>query len=342
MIKLSELLAPQPSELWTLVKQCGVDDVVALLDGGEQEARWLRSGDVEQPVAVETEAAPWSEDGLRAVVSRFAEHGLRVVAFEDTPPMDALRMGLPEGAEALAQLHEQIRAMGRLGIGVLCYNWMTFGSWARTAPAIVTRGGALTTGFSLADALAMPRHPRADEVTHTQLWDALDQFLDVTLPVAEEAGVKLALHPDDPPLPELRGVPRIANSLDAYRRIQRDHPSPSNCITFCQGNFALMTDDLPAAIEEFLPKIAFVHFRDVAGTVEDFVETFHDAGPTDLARCMRLYVEAGFDGPMRPDHVPTLAGESNDRPGYATLGRLFALGYIRGLQHATLNSAADR
>jgi mannonate dehydratase len=109
-----------------------------------------------------------------------------------------------------------------------------------------------------------------------------------------------------------------------------------NGITLCQGNFALMTDDLPAVIRHFgdRGRIHFVHFRDVRGTPEHFVETFHDLGPTDLLACLRAYADVGYEGVLRPDHVPTLHGESNDRPGYAFLGRLHAVGYIAGLREA--------
>ena len=110
-------------------------------------------------------------------------------------------------------------------------------------------------------------------------------------------------------------------------------PSPANAITFCQGNFALMTDDLPGVIEHFgsQGKIAFIHFRNVRGTPECFEESFHDDGQIDMLACLRAYQAVGFEGVLRPDHVPTLAGETNDSPGYETLGRLFALGYLRGL-----------
>jgi mannonate dehydratase len=333
MIRLSELLDPEPSTLWTLVKQCGVNDVVAIMEGAEQQSRWLRGDASNDGFGSGGTAQPWSVKRLGALQRRFAEHGLNVIAIEDTPPMDDVRTGGPRADAQIAQIHEQIRAMGELGIDVLCYNWMAFTSWARTEVAIPTRGGAMTTGFNAERASSQPPLVTDPNLTSERLWAALDHFLDVTLPVAEEAGVKLALHPDDPPLQVMRGVPRIINSLDAYQRVLDRHPSPSNCITFCQGNWGLMTNDLPGTIKRFLPHIAFVHFRDVKGDVTDFEETFHDAGPTDLAACMALYLEAGFDGPIRPDHVPTLAGESNDRPGYATLGRLFALGYIRGLEH---------
>jgi mannonate dehydratase len=334
MIRLSELLEPQPTTLWALVKQCGVDDAVALMEGAEQQSRWLRGDATNRGLVRGGTATPWSLEGLSELQQRFAAHGLNVIAIEDTPPMDDIRIGGPKAEEQTHQVHEQIRAMGALGINVLCYNWMAFTSWARTDVAIPARGGALTTGFDLAAATSQPALTSDPTITPERLWSALDRFLDITLPVAEKAGVKLALHPDDPPLQAMRGVPRIINSPAAYQRLLDEHPSASNCITFCQGNWGLMTDDLPATITRFLPHIAFVHFRDVRGDVTNFVETFHDNGPTDLAECMRLYVEGGFDGPMRPDHVPTLAGEANDRPGYATLGRLFALGYIRGLEHA--------
>ncbi|MBN9609903.1 MAG: mannonate dehydratase [Actinobacteria bacterium 69-20] len=340
MIQLCELLEAPPSDLWTLVNQCGVDGVVAILDGAEQQGRWLRAAahsGAAEPAADRGGPAPWSYESLADMVALYARHGLRVAAIEDTPPMDAIRMGLPDAPTRLAQVHEQIRAMGRLGIPVLCYNWMAASSWARTDTAIPTRGGALTTGFKSADAEQLPALLPPGALTEETLWSTLHEFLAATLPVAEEAGVMLSLHPDDPPLPSTRGVPRIVRSLDAYRTIMRDHPSPANRITFCQGNFRLMTSDLPATIDEFLPHIAFVHLRDVEGTVEDFTETFHDQGPTDLAECVRRYVAGGFSGPMRPDHVPTLCGESNAKPGYATLGRLFAVGYVRGLIDAAVS-----
>jgi mannonate dehydratase len=173
-------------------------------------------------------------------------------------------------------------------------------------------------------------------VGEEQLWDAFAYFLEQVIPVAERAGVKLALHPDDPPLSPIRGVSRIFRGVDAFRRAIEMRPSPCNGITFCQGNFKAMGADIPTAIRQFsqLGAMHFVHFRDVRGTAERFVETFHDDGPTDMLAAMRTYQEVGFDGVMRPDHVPTLEGDANDTPGYTTRGRLYAIGYMRGLQEA--------
>ncbi len=138
-----------------------------------------------------------------------------------------------------------------------------------------------------------------------------------------------------------RGLGRIMRSVEAFHRVLGIVESEANGITLCQGNFALMTEDLPATIRELggAGAINFVHFRDVRGTPEHFVETFHDDGPTDMLECLRAYADIGYDGVLRPDHVPTLHGESNDKPGYAVLGRLFAVGYIRGLSEAVERSA---
>lgn len=333
-MKLSELLGSRPEPLWSIVKQAGVNDVVAILDGAEQESRWLRAGDRPQPIDLSAGDAPWSEPAIAELQRRYGSYGLSIAAIEDTAPMDAIRLGLPGRDEAIEQLLVQIRAMGRLGIPVLCYNWMAVSSWARTDVEVPLRGGALSSGYSHSAAERLPPLAAAGAITAEQLWAGLAYFLAAVVPEAERAGVRLALHPDDPPLQLTRNVPRIINSLEAYRRVLDLYPSRSNAITLCQGNFALMSEDLPAVIGEFGSRgaVAFVHFRDVRGTVEDFVETFHDEGQNDLEACMRAYAEIGFDGPLRPDHVPTMHGESNERPGYATLGRLFALGYIRALE----------
>lgn len=331
-MRLTELLQSRPDPLWRLVKQCGVDEAVVLLDGAEQELRWLRAaGAVPAP---RSEERPWGEAAIRAQQERLADHGLTMAAIEDTAPMDAVRLAQPGRDEQIEHVIEQVRAMGRLGVPVLCYNWMAVTSWARTDVAVRIRGGALSTRYTREGDLALPPVVEPGNITEEQLWDGLAYFLDAVVPEAEQAGVRLALHPDDPPRASSRGVPRIIRSVDAYRRVLDLSPSPANAVTLCQGNFALMTDDLPAVIRELGARdaIAFVHFRDVRGTPDDFVETFHDDGQTDLSACVEAYAEVGFDGPLRPDHVPTLEGEENARPGYATLGRLFALGYVKALR----------
>lgn len=341
MIKLSEMLSPRPDlTLWTLLKQCGVRHVVALLRNAEQEQRMFASVGGRGSVG-SGDDVPWEERSIRRDIETFAEYGFDVVAIEDTAPMDKVRLGLSGRDEQIEHVQEQVRAMGRLGIPVLCYNWMAISSWTRTDIAVESRGGALVTGFREAASAELPPLAAPGEVTDEQLWDALQYFLQAVVPVAEEAGVRLGMHPDDPPLRSVRGVPRIMSSVDAFRRLLDMYPSPNNGATLCQGNFALMTDDLPGVIREFGSKgaIQFVHLRDVRGDAHNFIETFHDDGQNDLVECMRAYADTGFAGPVRPDHVPTMYGESNDRPGYETLGRLFANGYTRGLAESAYGSS---
>ena len=342
-MKIAEFFLPYPSRLWTLAKQVGVDHAVGILPydpppAEEQSApeNWPHIHGARRLSEIARDADghyPWDFTPLAALQARLAAHGLELAVIESSPPMSRVRLGLPGRDEELDQLAVMLRAMGRLGIGAWCYNFIPAASWGRTTVDRPDRGGALVTAFNLADAPAVLDLPDGATLTAERLWDNLKYFLDYLVPVAEEAGVRLALHPDDPPIPSLGGVPRIIHSVEAFDRVLDLAPSPANGLTLCQGNFALMTDDLPGLIHHFgrRGKIHFVHLRDVVGTADNFHETWHDLGPTDLRACLQAYQDIGFTGVLRPDHVPTLAGESNASPGYATLGRLFAVGYIRGL-----------
>lgn len=349
MIQIAELFYPYPTRLWQLAKQVGVNHAVSLLPyeppTPEQNAphSWptihgqLSLADVPRDP---DGGLPWDFAALSKMKARYAAAGLELAVIESSPPMEQVRLGLPGRDEEIEQIGVMLRAMGQLGIGVWCYNFLALAPWGRTALAVPARGGALVTAFRQKDLQPLSM-PAGLNLTHELLWDNLRYFLEKILPVAEAAGVKLAVHPDDPPVPWLGPIPRILTSLEAFHRLLDLAPSPSNGMTFCQGNIALMTPDLPEAIHHFgsQQKIFFVHFRDVRGTADDFQETFHDDGPTDMLACLRAYRDIGFTGVLRPDHVPTLAGESNDAPGYASLGRLHAIGYIRGLAEAVYGRA---
>ncbi|HJU49070.1 MAG TPA: mannonate dehydratase [Gaiellaceae bacterium] len=325
MLRLAEiLLEPQPCEAWAQLRQVGVEEAVGVLPRGFVDWRSHAS------------EKPWSYGPLALYRQQVEDAGFRLTVIEDNPPMDRLRLGLPGEDEELDAVLELITTMGRLGIEVWCYNWMAVVPWSRTSSVRPGRGGASVTAFDLAlwkEGADAPEAPVAEE----RLWETLARFLERAVPVAEEAGVHLALHPDDPPLSPLRGIGRIVRSLDAYERVFELQPSPVNGMTLCQGNVALMTDDLPAAIRSFgqQRRIHFVHFRDVRGTPERFVETFVDEGPTDMTACIRAYREAGVDAPLRTDHSPTLSGDAAVVPGYPTLGRLHAVGYVQGLLAGT-------
>ncbi len=325
MLRLAEiLLEPRPCDAWAQLRQVGVDEAVGVLPRGFVDWR----GDAPEQ--------PWSYGPLALYRQQVEDAGLRLTVIEDNPPMDRLRLGLPGREEELEAVVELLRAMGRLGIEVWCYSWMAVVPWSRTSPTLAGRGGASVSGFDLsfwADGPPAPGAPVAEE----RLWETLEWFLERVVPVAEEAGVRLALHPDDPPLSPLRGIGRIVRSLEAYERVFELQPSPANGMTMCQGNVALMTDDLPAAIRRFgeQGRIHFVHFRDVRGTADRFVETFVDEGPTDMAACIRAYRDVEVDAPLRTDHSPALAGDEVTVPGYPLLGRLHAIGYVQGLLAAT-------
>jgi mannonate dehydratase len=347
MIQLSEFLPPRPEESWKLIRQVGVDNVVGVLNGAEQDQRMFASVGAGGWKADDRDEVPWSEAALKHNIETYDDYGFTLVALEDTAPIDKVRLGLDGRDEQIDNVITQVRAMGRLGIPTLAYNWMGLSSWGRTDIAIPDRGGALVTGYDRDTAQAKDPLVAPGEVTRDQMWAALQYFLDAVVPEAEAAGVRLAMHPDDPPQQEDRNLPRIMSSVAAFRRLLSLHPSEYNGITFCQGNFALMpevidgTTSIPELIREFgTDNIPFVHFRDVKGTVDYFQETFHDAGQTDMPACMDAYYDIGFAGAMRPDHVPTLAGEPNNRPGYETLGRLFAIGYIRGLEQSSYGHPA--
>ena len=330
MIKIAEVLPPKPSPLWKMVKQCGISHVVGVMDyshGVEGVAR---------------EDLPWSYMALVRVKTAYEDYGFKFDVLESRPPMNQIKLGLPGREQELQYVIDLVRNLGKLHIPVWCYEWMPIFNWMRTSTTVAARGGALATGY---DHSLMREAPLTEYgvVTEEQLWENLKWFLERVVPEAEKANVQLAMHPDDPPLSPIRGLGRIMRSIDNYQSLLDIAPSPVNGIALCQGNFTLMTDDLPSAIRKFgaQGKLFFAHFRDVRGNVENFVETFHDDGKTDMRACMQAYKDIGFEGVLRPDHVPTMEGDNNDSPAYSSIGRLFAIGYIKGLREAIYNQKVE-
>lgn len=316
MLHIAEFIPPAPSPLWKLARQAGIERAV-----GGLPFDTLRAGERV------CDLAP-----LQRMKETYAEGGFSLEVIEARPPLNKAKRGL-EGRDAeIDVVCELITNIGKLGIGVWCYEWMTDFNWLRTNMATPSRGGSVVTSFAIEDVPdTITSNP---PISEEALWENLAYFLHRVLPVAEAAGVKLSMHPDDPPLSPIKGVSRIMRSVENYQRLLELAPSPMNTITLCQGNFTLMTDDLPAVIRSFGKAISFVHFRDVQGVPERFEETWHDAGKTDMLATMKAYRDIGFDGVLRPDHVPTVEGDSNAHAGYSSFGRLYAIGYIRGLREA--------
>ncbi|MFC6976636.1 mannonate dehydratase [Halomicroarcula sp. GCM10025709] len=314
MVSPALVLPHEPDDRWHLARQMGVDDAVI------------------HPLEIGDGRTQWSYDDLQGLSNWLAEVGLNFSVLEGAVPIsDRIRLGREGRDEDIEVFKEFLRNCGEVGIPVVCYDWMAGVRWARTAAHVEARGGSYVTEFDIEKTRGGPE--TLPDATHEDLWDGIEYFLQEVTPVAEEAGVKLGLHPDDPPRESLRDIPRIATSVENYDRVLAAYDSEYNGVTFCQGNFAAMGADIPAAIEQFGEKINFVHFRDIEGDEDAFVETWHDDGPTDMLAAMRAYERhVDDDVPMRPDHVPTMAGEDNSNPGYHTKGRLFAIGYMRGLR----------
>ena len=277
----------------------------------------------------------WDYEVIAAGKERFKKEGLQWRVVEGPPTLEKTKLGLDGRDEEIDNFITFVKNIGKLGIDVVCYNWMPVISWHRTATERLGRGGALMTAFDYEYIKDQPM-TEYGEISAESMWRNLEYFLKALVPECEKANVKLALHPDDPPIDNIRGISRIMTSADAFKRLIELVPSPVNGITLCQGTFATMGEDIPSVIRYFgeREKIFFVHFRDIRGNKYNFEEVFQDDGITDMYQAMKLYYQLGFRGPMRPDHVATVAGDSNEHPGYSVLGNLFAIGYMRGLLEA--------
>lgn len=313
MVEPALILPPEPDSRWQLATQMGVTKAVI------------------HPLEIGDNHMFWEYDELLQLKNWLENAGLEFAVIEGSVPItDKTRLGLEGRDEEIDIFKEFLRNLGEIGVPTVAYDWMASVRWARTAAHISLRGNSLTTGFDNKKMKNGRRHSQRD-ITKENLWESLEHFLEEVIPVAEKEGVKLALHPDDPPRSELRGIPRIINSVDAYDRVLNIYDSEYNGMTFGQGNFAAMNVDIPKTIRHFGNRINFAHFRDVEGDADKFTETWHDEGPTDMLEAMKAYYDIGFEGAIRPDHVPSMVGEENANPGYETKGRIFAIGYMKGL-----------
>jgi len=318
-LALSFFYGPQADKI-KLAQQTGVKYAVTNIKQGE---RLLPNG-------VAYDFSPFIKK-----LETFYEAGLQTTVIESPTPLEKTKLGLPGRDEEIAVFINMLKLLSENNINTVCYNWMPAIGWYRTHMNIPARGGATVTGYrhNAPENLEMTEYGR---VSPDKLWESLVYFHRAVLPEAEQYGIRLALHPDDPPVEELKGIARILISLDALKKATSLVQSASNGLTLCQGSITTMGEDPVEAIRYFggQHKLFFAHFRDVKGDRHHFDETFHDNGPTDMYACMKQYYEVGYSGYIRPDHVPTMLDEQTEYPGYSTLGNLFAVGYMRGLMQA--------
>jgi mannonate dehydratase len=288
----------------------------------------------------------WTYEELRDLKAAVNAEGLELAAIENLDPShwhDVLLDG-PLKAQQLENVKTIVRRMGQAGIPVLGYNFSIAGVWGHVQGPYA-RGGAESVGFLGPDGPRETPVPNGQvwnmtydpdappgnigTVTSEQLWQRLNDFLQAVVPVAEEAGVRLAAHPDDPPMPTIRGTARLVYQPHLYQKLLDLYPSRANALEFCQGTIAEMSEgDVYEAIDRYSRQgaIAYVHFRNVQGRVPRYHEVFLDEGDIDMVRAMKIYRQNGYDGVMIPDHTPQMNCAASWHAGMA-----YALGYLRGV-----------
>jgi mannonate dehydratase len=288
----------------------------------------------------------WSFEELAAVKAGAAKFDLQIEAIENFDPAhwhDVLLDG-PKKAQQLENLKTIVRTVGKVGIPIIGYNFSLAGvagrvkgPWGRGGAEIVAMDGAyekpIPNGMiwnMVYDRNAVPGN--LAPITPQELWRRHGDFLDAIVPVAEEAGVKLAAHPDDPPTPTVRGQPRLVNQPRLYQQLIDRRPSQSNALEFCLGTLAEMTDGgFYEAVESYSrqKKIAYVHFRNVRGKAPHYQETFVDEGDIDMLRVLRILKQNGFDGVLIPDHAPQMTCAASWHAGMA-----YACGWMKAALQA--------
>jgi len=286
----------------------------------------------------------WSLEQLTALKNNIEDEGLTLEAIENFSPADWYDILLdgPRKVGQMDRLKQIIRNMGKAGIPIMGYNFSIAGVWGHVNRPMA-RGGAMTATFKLEEGPEEAPIPngqiwnmtydgKAPEgvippISSEELWQRLEWFLKELVPVAEESGVRLAAHPDDPPMPTLRGYGRLVNQPGLYQRLLDLYPSPSNALEFCMGSIQEMSEgNIYEAIDQYSKQNAmgYIHFRNVKGKVPDYQERFVDEGDIDMMHALRILHRNGFDGVLIPDHTPLLTCHA---PWHA--GMAYALGYMK-------------
>ncbi|GAB4061733.1 mannonate dehydratase [Uliginosibacterium sediminicola] len=309
----------------------------------------------------------WPLDKIEALKAKIFAHGLAFDVIESVPVHEDIKLGKPTRDALIANYQQTIRNLAACGLKVICYNFMPVFDWTRTTLAKQLEDGSFTLAFSTKevdeidvskgislpgwDSSYKPEQLRAllDEyasVDADKLWQHLEYFLKAIIPVAEEVGIKMAIHPDDPPRP-IFGLPRIVKNRDDLARILKIVDTPANGLTLCSGSLgAGPENNVEALVREFSGqgRIHFAHLRNVKITPDgDFEETAHksECGSLDMAAIVKAYHDTGFTGYVRPDHGRMIWGETG-KPGYGLYDRALGAVYLNGLWEAVDKFSAAR
>lgn len=286
----------------------------------------------------------WSLEELISIKKDINNHGLELEAIENFDPAhwhDILLDG-PKKKVQIENLKQLIKNVGRAGIPTFGYNFSLAGVSSRDIGPYA-RGGAVSVGMNgSVDETPIPNgmvwnmiyddnalDGSLPHIGHEELWKRLQYFLNEIIPVAEEAGVKMAAHPDDPPMPYVRNTPRLVYQPDLYQKLIDIKPSPSNKLEFCLGSIAEMTEgDVYEATDIYSKKdkISYVHFRNIIGKVPNYKEVFVDEGDIDMVKILKILKKNNFQGVLIPDHTPQM---TCDAPWYA--GMAYTMGYMKAI-----------
>ncbi len=306
-------------------------------DPSDDDLRFVKQLGCDSVVCATPKSLPgdrrWEYDDLARLRDRIESFDLRIEAIQNVPHefWQRIRIGDPKREEDLPGMLDTIRNLGKAGIRILGQNFRPDPLYRTgTKPG---RGGARVTVFEHDKARDRPL-TYGSELDAEHMWESYEWWITRAIPVAEDAGVVLALHPDDPPGVDLGGVARIMSSFEGFRRASEIVDSPAWALLFCVGCWSEMggEENVLRGIRHFAPlgKIAYVHFRDVQGTGTEFAECFIGEGNLNVTRMMRTLRECGFRGCLIDDHVPHMIGDE----GWAPRGRAHATGYLMGLLRA--------
>ncbi len=308
---------------------------------------------------------PWPLDMVMDMKKEIENAGLSMECIESVNIHEDIKIGLPTRDKYIENYKTSIRNLAKVGVKVICYNFMPVFDWTRTDLSMTLGDGSTCLAYDglqiegkspeqmfkdiddNSNGYAMPgweteRMPEIKElfekykgVTKEDLWNNLKYFLEAIMPVCEECDVKMAIHPDDPPW-DIFGLPRIITSRDSLKRLLTMVDNKYNGLTFCTGSLgANLDNDLPSMIREFGDRIYFAHLRNIKVEGRHFNETAHTStsGSLDMYEIVKALHDVGFDGYVRPDHGRMIWNEVA-RPGYGLFDRALGATYLNGLFEA--------